>query len=130
MFDPLAVVLIVAFNTALKVDRGIVDKKKVVEHRVLYGEEDVKEIEVIDEEIIIVPTDLNADGIITTEEQRQHYDSTEWRNAYQGKSYFYHPWFDWKKTERWVNNPEASRYWLDYRGGNSKILDDYKNKLR
>ena len=39
VFDPLAVTLVIAFNTALKVDKGEKDKKKVVEKRELYGEE-------------------------------------------------------------------------------------------
>ena len=39
VFDPLAVTLVIAFNTAMKVDKGEKDKKKVVEKRELYGEE-------------------------------------------------------------------------------------------
>jgi len=39
VFDPLAVALVVAFNNAVKVDKGEKDKKKVVEKRELYGEE-------------------------------------------------------------------------------------------
>ena len=39
VFDPLAVALVVAFNNAVKVDKGESDKKKVVEKRELYGEE-------------------------------------------------------------------------------------------
>jgi hypothetical protein len=39
VFDPLAVALVIAFNNALKVDKGETDKKKVVEKRELYGEE-------------------------------------------------------------------------------------------
>ena len=39
VFDPLAVALVVAFNNALKIDKGEKDKKKVVEKRELYGEE-------------------------------------------------------------------------------------------
>jgi hypothetical protein len=39
VFDPLAVALVVAFNNAVKVDKGENDKKKVVEKRELYGEE-------------------------------------------------------------------------------------------
>lgn len=38
VFDPLAVALVVAFNNAVKVDKGEKDKKKVVEKRELYGE--------------------------------------------------------------------------------------------
>jgi hypothetical protein len=39
VFDPLAVALVVAFNNALKIDKGETDKKKVVQKRELYGEE-------------------------------------------------------------------------------------------
>lgn len=38
VFDPLAVALVVAFNNAVKVDKGENDKKKVIEKRELYGE--------------------------------------------------------------------------------------------
>ena len=39
VFDPLAVALVVAFNNAMKIDKGEKDKKKVVEKREIYGEE-------------------------------------------------------------------------------------------
>ena len=38
VFDPLAVTLVVAFNNALMVDRGIVDKQKIIRRRELYDE--------------------------------------------------------------------------------------------
>src|SRR5210317_2198211 len=41
VFDPLAVALVIAFNNAMKVDKGEKDKKKVVERRELYGESDI-----------------------------------------------------------------------------------------
>lgn len=40
VFDPLAVALVIAFNNALKIDKGEDDKKKVVQKRELYGESD------------------------------------------------------------------------------------------
>jgi hypothetical protein len=40
VFDPLAVALVIAFNNAVMVDRGIVKKDKVVRKRELYGEDD------------------------------------------------------------------------------------------
>ena len=43
VFDPLAVSLVIAFNNAMKVDKGEKDKKKVVEKRELYGEEPEEE---------------------------------------------------------------------------------------
>ena len=39
VFDPLAVALVIAFNNAIKVDRGIVDKEKIIRKRELYDEE-------------------------------------------------------------------------------------------
>jgi hypothetical protein len=39
VFDPLAVTLVIAFNSAVKIDKGEEDKKKVVQKRELYGEE-------------------------------------------------------------------------------------------
>jgi hypothetical protein len=39
VFDPLAVTLVIAFNAALKIDKGEDDKKKVIQKRELYGEE-------------------------------------------------------------------------------------------
>jgi len=41
VFDPLAVALVIAFNNAVKVDKGEKDKKKIVQKRELYGESDI-----------------------------------------------------------------------------------------
>jgi len=91
VFDPLAVALVVAFNNAMKVDRGEDDKKKVVQKRELYGEEvseeevvnelkyvlwdstvqdglediDVESEQVLDESYL----DLDGDGVISDEER-------------------------------------------------------------
>lgn len=51
VFDPLAVSLVIAFNNAMKVDKGEDDKKKVVQKRELYGE-DVSSESTIDENIV------------------------------------------------------------------------------
>ena len=39
-----------------------------------------------------------------------------------------HPWFDWKKTERWINNPKAVKHWMNHRGGSTQSLEDLKKK--
>ena len=39
VFDPLAVTLVIAFNEAMKIDKGEDDKKKVIKKRELYGDE-------------------------------------------------------------------------------------------
>jgi len=54
VFDPLAVALVIAFNNAVKVDKGEKDKKKVVQKRELYGE-DISPESMINENI----TELN-----------------------------------------------------------------------
>jgi hypothetical protein len=51
VFDPLAIALVVAFNNAVKVDKGEEDKKKVVQKRELYGE-DISDESTINENIV------------------------------------------------------------------------------
>ena len=197
VFDPLAVALVVAFNNALKVDKGEDDKKKIVSKRELYGEEPEldEEKEIVDtneeddgywteeemadfrnqfdsenelgesfadeldteemikknEEIIGLPDeargfeptekefakeDLNKDGIVTEEEEKEYYEKVGWKNAYKGSPYYKHPWFDWKKTERWINDRSAINFWINNRGGSQGQLqalkkdypDDFKTK--
>jgi len=167
VFDPLAVALVVAFNNAIKVDRGENDKKKVVQKRKLYGE-DISSESMIKENItelndneestlwdntlqdgleelnehdtilrgleveteIVEPVydekDLNKDGIIDEEEERIAYESGGWKNAWNGNSYYTHPWFDWSKTNRWINDRNAINYWIRKKGGSQGQLDAIK----
>jgi hypothetical protein len=178
VFDPLAVALVIAFNNAVLVDRGIVDKKKVVEKRRLYDEEpddenddsdgwdedhaldkvmnnmvdDLSEEEIqslidtnkLKEEEVLESynldydgdgvvsdieqkADTDGDGTLSEEEQRVLYENT-WKRTYQGAPYYSHPWFDWKKTERWINDRDAINYWLRFRGGNQSALNEYQTK--
>ena len=158
VFDPLAVALVVAFNNAVKVDKGIVDKQKVIRKRELYDEvpeeevmaelnkdeEDetpLKEIEV--KELVEVKPpkkakpkkkkefdkeDLDKDGIVTEEEKRKYYESTGWKNSVDGKPYYQHPWFDWTRRERWINDRNAINYWITKKGGSQGQLDRIKEQ--
>lgn len=205
VFDPLAVALVVAFNNALKIDKGEKDKKKVVEKRELYGEDPDKEefglwdstlqdgledepwdedhaldqvlndmvedieidpdpndlpnIEVKDAEEIksseeLLETldiiedainksemdldgdgiisdeellaDLDGDGLISEEEKREWYENGGWKSPYQNRAYYLHPWFDWSKKERWINNQNAIKHWMNSRGGSYKELQAIK----
>ena len=208
VFDPLAVALVIAFNNAVKIDKGEKDKTKVVEKRELYGEEiepdpndlpnlwdntindgleevewdedrvldtvvndmvsdlseeDIKTIveesekesepnealkqaaetykEKIDESYLDLDgdgiitdeeraADLDGDGIITDEEKRIAYENGGWKSPYQGRDYWFHPWFDWGKTSRWINNQRAVDYWLKFRGGSSNRLKQLKTEKR
>jgi len=186
VFDPLAVSLVIAFNMASKVDKGEVDKKKVVQKRELYGESDepseeynlwdntlqdglddipyedskdettyketinehdtilngldyfktdVTDIEdgvvddmsldldgdgiITDEELL---ADTDGDGVISEEEKKEWYENGGWKSPFEGRAYFYHPWFDWNKKERWINDRAAINHWLNFRGGSRSTL--------
>ena len=74
VFDPLAVALVIAFNNALKVDRGIVDKEKIIRKRELYDEipDEDDDSEDVNEE--------DADGMWTEEEM------ADFRNQFDGEN--------------------------------------------
>ena len=86
VFDPLAVALVIAFNNALKVDKGETDKKKVVQNRELYGEETTEEIEETEEEEELTElqktllADVEDDGYWTEEEM------TDFKNQYDSEN--------------------------------------------
>ena len=61
VFDPLAIALVVAFNNAMKVDKGEEDKKKVIQKRELYGDD------VSDEGIDVIIDD----GGISNDKEKQ-----------------------------------------------------------
>ena len=169
VFDPLAVALVIAFNNAVKVDKGEKDKKKIVQKRELYGEEPDKEESTLwdntlqdgledeswDEEVDIIEelnehdtilkgleveteepihqdffdeADLNKDGIITEEERKEFYETSGWKNSYQGKPYYQHPWFDWGNTKRWVNDRNAINFWMKNKGGSQGQLEAIKKE--
>ena len=70
--------------------------------------------------------DINKDGIVDEEEKRIAYENGGWKNAYNGKSFYLHPWFDWNRKERWINNRNAINYWLANKGGTHSRLEELK----
>ena len=156
VFDPLAVALVVAFNNALLIDKGIVKKEKVIRKRELYdetpdedeeetlddlwnnidtselvSEEDVlNELEVDAEQVLseeeFDEDDLNKDGVVDEKEQRIAYENGGWKSAYNGNSYYTHPWFDWSKRERWINDRKAINFWIKNKGGSQGQLEKIK----
>lgn len=154
VFDPLAVTLVIAFNTALRVD----SKKKVkseIPSNVPIGndghnckieevcepvkeselgltENEINDLEILMEEYEVpIPLDQNDDGLVTEEELRNHYEAGGWRNAHNGVPYYYHKWFDWNKPERWIKDPNAVKYWIQHKGGSheqySKLINVSNN---
>lgn len=185
VFDPLAVSLVLAFNTGLKLDRGDKDKKEIKDNTIykVYGEKNdendlpdnldlystkewwtwdfdepnnldnipqEKIQKVVDEykenypnqfenlksDIItkrkskkkVDEKDLDGDGVVTEEELRKWYESGGWKSPHKGNPYYLHPWFDWSKRERWINNRKAIDYWLKFRGGTRRALEEIKDK--
>ena len=70
VFDPLAVALVIAFNNALKVDRGIDDKEKIVTKRELYGEEPEDDSDELDN--VLDDTELTSKEISKILEEREN----------------------------------------------------------
>ena len=156
VFDPLAVALVVAFNNALQVDRGIVDKQKVIRKRELYAEvpeedeesdlwdntledglEEEEELTELQKTLLtdveveeeIEEADLNKDGIVDDEEFNDWYENRGgWKQPFNGKDYWLHPKFDWTKKERWINNQRASQHWIKTRGGSETKLNEIREQ--
>jgi hypothetical protein len=88
VFDPLAVALVIAFNNALKVDRGIVDKEKIIRKRELYDEkpedEDIDDSDELNEEEMDVYNEIKTDNVdetiryTVTPNEDEIEDSEEW----------------------------------------------------
>ena len=70
--------------------------------------------------------DLDGDGKISEEEERIHYENGGWKSTFEGKPYYHHPWFNWNKRERWINNRQAIDYCINHRGGSQGQLDAIK----
>ena len=70
--------------------------------------------------------DSDGDGVVSEEEKRKWYEDGGWRSPYDGKAFYHHPWFDWSKRERWINDRKAIDYWLSYQGGTQAALEEYK----
>ena len=129
VFDPLAVALVVAFNNALKVDKGEEDKKKVVQKRELYGEEPdketqrelLKEMMKADEEDGLYDDwdvtlndgldtldesglDVDGDGIISDEERAADKDGDGKISEEEYR--------EWYENGGWRNPYKGSDYWF------------------
>ena len=132
VFDPLAVTLIVAFNNALMVDRGIVDKNKIIRRRELYDEQPEEEevvdkegfstdktdkMEVVLPEVIIQPKKEKRKEIRTKKEMLVRMGEPLIRAAkskepFHGEPYYAHPNFEWGVKEFWQNDKAAVKYWI------------------
>lgn len=131
VFDPLAVALIIAFNGLIGKKNMYGESEPLMEKNYQIYEDSGKKSTIEEETPIIVENisefdeaDLNKDGVVSEEELREWYETDGWKDPYQGKSYFHHPWFDWTKKERWINDRDAINYWINHQGGNHNALKE------
>lgn len=136
VFDPLAVALIIAFNGLLGKKNMYGESNPLVEKNYQIYEDSGKTLINEEETPIIVENNLqfdeadaNKDGIVTEEERREWYEKDGWKDPYQGMPFYQHPWFDWNKKERWINDRNAINYWITYGGGNHNALKEMQKSL-
>ena len=113
VFDPLAVALVVAFNNALQVDRGIVDKQKVIRKRELYDEVP-EEDEDEDDWDNTLQDGLEDEEEVLPPEARGFEPPKEEQLTKADIRLYTHPHFDWNAKHTWQNDPKAVQYWLRY----------------
>jgi len=141
VFDPLAVALIIAFNGLIGKKNMYGESEPLVEKNYQIYEDSGKNLPIEEESEIIVENNLpseqifdeadsNKDGVVSEEERREWYEKDGWKDPYDGKAYYLHPWFDWNKKERWINNREAINYWLNHMGGNQNAVIQYKKEIK
>jgi flagellar biosynthesis chaperone FliJ len=125
VFDPMAVTLLIAFNTALEQDRKKKPKKVVEEQKTdiateedtdtydknyeIYGE-GVKNEEIVDENINIF-SDTEESVSITS--KAPYYTLSD---------------FDWDNKSLWINDRHAIKYWMRTQKGNQRDLDKLKDE--
>ena len=154
VFDPLAVTLVIAFNTALKVDKGEDDKQKVIQKRELYGDEpdnegsdiytkddfkdwdttlsDGLEDEEWDEDHALDQV-LNDMVELSDEERMEEMGEPLVRASLEkkkldGKPYYEHPAFDWNVRKLWINDQNAVNYWLKNINQSGKYPENFDSK--
>lgn len=131
VFDPLAVALIIAFNGLIGKKNMYGESEPLVEKNYQIYENSGKDLtqeqktpNILENTLQFEEADFNKDGIVSEEELREWYEKDGWRDPYQDKAYYTHPWFDWGKKERWVNDREAINYWINHQGGNQNALKE------
>jgi len=150
VFDPLAVGLIVAFNTALRVDRGEHPTTKKVQ------ETPLKE-EPVEPQLVTSPKDVatmieanesppepnealkkaaetyKSEGVKETlelhqgENEHEFYEGKE-RTSYTDVPYYTHPEFEWDETNQWLGDRAAENYWIRHRGGSYQAINELRQK--
>jgi hypothetical protein len=132
VFDPLAVTLIIAFNTALGEDRKNKTKKIVEEpnndqpNLKLYNLDDLTEENYKNYEVY---GDKKQKEELVEEETIDIFENTNETVSITSKApYYTQPDFDWNNKTLWINDRHAIKYWMRMHNGNQKQLDKFKEE--
>jgi hypothetical protein len=121
VFDPMAVTLLIAFNTALEQDRKKKPKKIVSEPA--YNQA----TDLADKNYQIYG-DLEENEEIVDENINKFEDTEESVSITSKAPYYTLPDFDWDNKSLWINDRHAIKYWMRTQKGNQKDLDKLKDE--
>lgn len=123
VFDPLAVSLVIAFNTAIKIDNAESRKRnKHLNSNNLTNLNKEREYEIYGDNTSL-SSSLDATNVndeISTEEEIKKFaqmgeplvNATLKKTTIDNKPYYEHPAFDWSLKKYWINDPAAVKYWM------------------
>jgi len=125
VFDPMAVTLIIAFNTAMEEDRKKKPKKIVEEPMIdISTEEDTDQM---DKNYEIYGDEEKNEELV--EENINTFENTNETVTITSKApYYAQPEFDWDNKPMWINDRHAIKYWMRNLNGNQKDLDKLKEE--
>jgi hypothetical protein len=125
VFDPMAVTLIIAFNTAMEEDRKKKPKKIVEEPMIdISTEEDTDQM---DKNYEIYGDEEKNEELV--EENINTFENTNETVTITSKApYYAQPDFDWDNKPMWINDRHAIKYWMRNLNGNQKDLDTIKKQ--
>jgi flagellar biosynthesis chaperone FliJ len=125
VFDPMAVTLLIAFNTALEQDRKKKPKKVVEEQKTdIATEEDT---DTYDKNYEIYGEGVKNEEIV--DENINKFEDTEESVSITSKAPYYTlPDFDWDNKSLWINDRHAIKYWMRTQKGNQRDLDKLKDE--
>ena len=125
VFDPMAVTLIIAFNTAMEEDRKKKPKKIVEEPMIdISTEEDTDQM---DKNYEIYGDEEKNEELV--EENINTFKNTNETVTITSKApYYAQPDFDWDNKPMWINDRHAIKYWMRNLNGNQKDLDKLKEE--
>jgi hypothetical protein len=126
VFDPMAVTLLIAFNTALEQDRKKKPKKVVEEPTTdVFTEEDTYQATIGDKNYEIYGDEPKIEENV--EENINTFSDTEETVSITPKAPYYTlSDFDWDNKSLWINDRHAIKYWMRTQKGNQKDLDKLK----